>query len=298
MIRAENISKRFSSIQALDRVSLQVNQQDIFGLIGPDGAGKTTLMRIICGLMSQDEGQVRLMDQAPELIDRQNLGYMPQRFSLYPDLTIQENIEFFGSLYSLPKQVIRNRAKEILEITGLSPFTNRLAGSLSGGMKQKLALTCALITRPALLVLDEPTYGVDPQSRQEFWRILYQLNHQGMTIMVSTPYMDEAELCTRVAFINQGHILACDTPQNLKKPFSQRVLEVRTPCQDPRLFDNLEEVEDASFFGYKYRLVVSDGPQGQQAIRSYLAAQGLDGIIEPVSPAMEDLFVIMTGKDD
>ncbi|HOQ08529.1 MAG TPA: ABC transporter ATP-binding protein [Syntrophomonadaceae bacterium] len=298
MIRVKKVSKRFSSIQALDRVSLQVNRQDIFGLIGPDGAGKTTLMRIICGLMPPDEGQVWIMDQAPGEIDRQNLGYMPQRFSLYPDLSVRENIEFFGSLYSLSRKVIRSRAEEILEITGLSPFTGRLAGSLSGGMKQKLALTCALITRPALLVLDEPTYGVDPQSRQDFWRILYQLNHQGMTIMVSTPYMDEAELCTRVAFINQGHILACDTPQNLKAPFSQRVLEVRIPSQDPRLFDNLEEVEDASFFGYKYRLVVRDGTRGQKAVQSYLAARGLAGVIEPVSPAMDDLFVIMTGKDD
>lgn len=298
MIRVENISKTFSSIQALDQVTLQVQEQDIFGLIGPDGAGKTTLMRIICGLMPPDQGQVILMNQSPEHIDRQNLGYMPQRFSLYTDLTIQENIEFFGSLYSLPKQVIRSRAEQVLEITGLSAFTDRLAGSLSGGMKQKLALTCALITRPAILVLDEPTYGVDPQSRQDFWRILYQLNHQGMTIMVSTPYMDEAELCTRVAFINQGRILACDTPFNLKAPFNQRVLEVRTPCQDPRLFDNLEEVQDASFFGYKYRLVVRDGFRGQQVVQSYLTAQGLDSVIEPVTPAMEDLFVIMTGKDD
>lgn len=298
MIRVESISKTFSSIKALDQVSLQVEEQDIFGLIGPDGAGKTTLMRIICGLMPPDLGKVILMNQTPEQIDRQNLGYMPQRFSLYPDLTIQENIEFFGSLYSLPRQVIRSRAEQVLEVTGLSAFTDRLAGSLSGGMKQKLALTCALITRPALLVLDEPTYGVDPQSRQDFWRILYQLNHQGMTIMVSTPYMDEAELCTRVAFINQGRILACDTPHNLKTPFNQRVLEVRTPCQDPRLFDKLEEVEDASFFGYKYRLVVTDGPRGRQAVQSYLDAQGLDAVIEPVSPGMEDLFVIMTGKGD
>jgi ABC-2 type transport system ATP-binding protein len=298
MIKVENISKTFTSLKALDQVSLQVGQQDIFGLIGPDGAGKTTLMRIICGLLDPDQGEVILMNQAPEKIDRQNLGYMPQRFSLYTDLTVQENIEFFGSLYSLPKQVISRRAEQVLEITGLSDFTNRLAGSLSGGMKQKLALICALITRPPLLVLDEPTYGVDPQSRQDFWRILYQLNHQGMTIMVSTPYMDEAELCTRVAFINQGRILACDTPHNLKSPFSQRVLEVRTPCQDPRLFDDLEEVEDASFFGYKYRLVVADGPRGQQVIQSYLTAQGLDFIIESVPPAMEDLFVIMTGKGD
>lgn len=298
MIRVENISKQFNSIKALDQVSLQVNQQNIFGLIGPDSAGKTTLMRIICGLLDPDQGKVFLMNQDPEQVDRQNLGYMPQRFSLYGDLTIKENIEFFGSLYSLSKQVIRSRAEQILEITGLSAFTHRLANSLSGGMKQKLALTCALITRPALLVLDEPTYGVDPQSRQEFWRILYQLNHQGMTIMVSTPYMDEAELCTRVAFINQGHILACDTPQNLKEPFSQRILEVRTSCQDPRLFENIEEVEDASFFGYKYRLVVSDGPRGRHAVQSYLTAQGLDGIIESVPPAMEDLFVIMTRKGD
>lgn len=298
MIAVDNISKHFPPIRALDQVNMQVAPQEIFGLIGPDGAGKTTLMRIICGIMDPDQGRVTLMSQNPEKIDRQNLGYMPQRFSLYGDLTIKENIDFFGSLYSLPKQVIHSRAEQILGITGLSAFTDRLASSLSGGMKQKLALTCALITRPALLVLDEPTYGVDPQSRQDFWRILYQLNHQGMTILVSTPYMDEAELCTRVAFINQGRILACDTPHNLKAPFSQRVLEIRTPCQDPRLFDDMGEVEDASFFGYKYRLVVSDGPRGRRAVQSYLAAKGLDCVIEPVPPGMEDLFVIMTGKGD
>lgn len=297
MIAVENISKHFASIKALDQVSLQVSQQDIFGLIGPDSAGKTTLMRIICGLMDPDQGRVRLMNQDPEKIDRQNLGYMPQRFSLYGDLTIEENIDFFGSLYSLKKSIIRRRAEKILVITGLSAFKSRLASSLSGGMKQKLALTCALITRPALLILDEPTYGVDPQSRKDFWRILYQLNHQGMTILVSTPYMDEAELCTRVAFINQGHILACDTPQNLKSPFSQRVLEVRTSCQDPRFFDDLEEIEGSSFFGYKYRLVVSDGPRGRQALQSYLNANELDGSIETVTPGMEDIFVILAGEN-
>ena len=298
MIAVENISKHFASIKALDRVSLQVSRQDIFGLIGPDSAGKTTLMRIICGLMDPDQGQVRLMNQDPEKIDRQNLGYMPQRFSLYGDLTIEENIDFWGSLYSLKKPVIRERAEEILAITGLAAFENRLANSLSGGMKQKLALTCALITRPALLILDEPTYGVDPQSRQDFWRILYQLNHQGMTILVSTPYMDEAELCTRVAFINQGQILACDTPQNLKSPFSQRVLEVRTACQDPRFFDDLAEIEGSSFFGYKYRLVVSDGFRGRQAVQSYLSANELAGSIETVTPGMEDIFVIMAGENN
>ena len=174
MIAVDNISKHFASIKALDRVSLQVSRQDIFGLIGPDSAGKTTLMRIICGLMDPDQGQVRLMNQDPEKIDRQNLGYMPQRFSLYGDLTIEENIDFLGSLYSLKKSVIRERAEEILAITGLAAFENRLANSLSGGMKQKLALTCALITRPALLILDRPTYGDEPQSRQEVWRILYK----------------------------------------------------------------------------------------------------------------------------
>ncbi len=221
---------------------------------------------------------------------------MPQRFSLYGDLTVQENIDFFGSLYGIKRDMIRSRSREILEVTGLLPFTSRLAAGLSGGMKQKLSLTCALITRPALLILDEPTYGVDPQSRKEFWRILYELNHQGMTIMVSTPYMDEAELCTRVAFLNSGQLLACDTPGNLKLPFAGRVFEVRTTTADPGLFSQVTEVQDASFFGYKYRLLVKDPAAAQTAIPAYLNQLGLPFTMQMAAPEMEDIFAVMTGE--
>lgn len=296
MIQLQDINMNFGSIQALAGVNLQVAQGEIFGLVGPDGAGKTTLMRIICGLVSPVQGRVTLLGTDPEHIERQDLGYMPQRFSLYGDLTVQENIDFFGSLYSLKREVIRSRSREILKVTGLLPFTSRLAAGLSGGMKQKLSLTCALITRPALLILDEPTYGVDPQSRKEFWRILYELNHQGMTIMVSTPYMDEAELCTRVAFLNSGRLLACDTPSSLKSPFDGRVFEVRTTATDPGLFAKLPEVDDASFFGYKYRLIVKDPVTAQIAIPSYLNGLGLPFDMQMVTPEMEDIFVVMTGE--
>lgn len=296
MIHLQDINMNFGMIQALTGVNLQVAPGEIFGLVGPDGAGKTTLMRIICGLVSPVQGRVTLLGTDPERIKRQDLGYMPQRFSLYGDLTVQENIDFFGSLYSLKRDVIRSRSREILKVTGLLPFTSRLAAGLSGGMKQKLSLTCALITRPALLILDEPTYGVDPQSRKEFWRILYELNHQGMTIMVSTPYMDEAELCTRVAFLNSGLLLACDTPGNLKSPFDGRVFEVRTTATDPGLFRQLPEVDDASFFGYKYRLIVKDPVIAQTAISSYLHGLGLPFNMQMVTPEMEDIFVVMTGE--
>lgn len=296
MIQVTGISKRFGSHQALDRVSFQVDQAEIFGLVGPDGAGKTTLIRILCGLMNPNSGSVTLMGGRPEHIDRQNLGYMPQRFSLYGDLTVQENIDFFGSLYGIKKDVIRTRADQILEITGLSPFPHRRAAGLSGGMKQKLALTCALITRPGLLILDEPTYGVDPQSRKDFWRILYQLNHQGMTILVSTPYMDEAELCTRVGFLNNGRLLDCATPHALKAPYENRVFEVRTDSRDPHLFASLPQVEDASFFGYKYRLVLKDAAGGPAAVEAYLRQRGLNYSLSSAAPGMEDIFVVLAGE--
>ena len=208
MIKVCELTKSFGTIVAVDHVDIEVDKNEIFGLVGPDGAGKTTLLRMICGLIEPDRGKVVLFGE--EILrnsNRSRLGYMPQRFSLYGDLTVMENINFFGSLYGLKKTTIRQRAEEILSITNMLEFEDRLAANLSGGMKQKLALTCALITRPEILILDEPTYGVDPESRKEFWKILYRLNKEGVTLMVSTPYMDEAELCHRVAIINQGRVV-------------------------------------------------------------------------------------------
>ncbi|MDD2620254.1 MAG: ABC transporter ATP-binding protein [Syntrophomonadaceae bacterium] len=297
MIRTQNISKSFGSNNVVKQVSLQVDKSTILGLVGPDGAGKTTLIRMICGIISPDSGEVSLMGLPPAKLPRANLGYMPQRFSLYGDLTIMENINFFGSMYELDKKTIKQRADEILNVTNLLPFKTRLADRLSGGMKQKLALTCALITRPAILLLDEPTYGVDPESRKEFWKILYYLNQEGMTILMSTPYMDEAELCHQVAFINSGQMLVQDSPAGLKKQFMYPILEVKSGIRDPYFFKQLPGIRDSSFYGYKYHLVVKDLINSRQSIERYLEEQQIkDYTIREISPSMEDLFVNLAEK--
>lgn len=300
MIVTNNISKSFGKLPAVVSVDLHVQAGAIFGLVGPDGAGKTTLLRIICGLITPDEGEVSLagypsgkMEQAKE-----SLGYMPQRFSLYGDLTIMENINFFAAMYKLDKHTVMERANEILSLSNLSDFKQRFADDLSGGMKQKLALTCALITRPKLLVLDEPTYGVDPESRQEFWKILYRLNQEGMTVLVSTAYMDEAELCNQVAFINEGRIKANDSPAGLRKSFGHRILEVRAVVRDPDMLNDLHQVLDVSFFGYKYQVVVDDVLVATEAITKHLREKNITLVsINEVSPSMEDVFVLLAEKE-
>jgi ABC-2 type transport system ATP-binding protein len=300
VIIANGLSKSFGHVQAVKKVSLHVKKGSIFGLVGPDGAGKTTLLRMICGLITPDEGEVSLAGYPAAEMEKakENLGYMPQRFSLYGDLSIMENIAFFAAMYKLDKRTFNERSNEILSLTNLSAFKNRLADNLSGGMKQKLALTCALITRPLLLILDEPTYGVDPESRKEFWKILYRLNQEGMTVMVSTAYMDEAELCTQVAFINQGQIKASDSPAGLRNAFGHRLLEVRAAVRDPYVFNNLPQILDVSFYGYKYQLVVDDALAAQVAIAQHLQAKNIALIsIDEVSPSMEDVFVTLAEKE-
>lgn len=299
MIVARGLSKAFGPIQAIDNVDLSVKQGDIFGLVGPDGAGKTTLLRTICGLITPDQGEVSIAGHAGRASDltRENLGYMPQRFSLYGELSVMENIAFFASLYSLDKQTLRQRAEEILSLTDLIDFKDRFADALSGGMKQKLALTCALITRPTLLILDEPTYGVDPVSRKEFWKILYRLNQEGMTVLVSTAYMDEAEQCSRVAFINRGKICAVDTPAGLRQSFPHPLLEIRARTRDPHLFRDLHYLLDVSFYGYKYQVAVPDQAEAEIMIAQYLSDRDVELLsIRPVAPSMEEVFVLLAEK--
>ncbi|MGE5379475.1 MAG: ABC transporter ATP-binding protein [Methylocystaceae bacterium] len=283
MIELHQVSKGFGSIIALEDVSLEVKAGEIVGLVGPDGAGKTTLIRIICGLMNADRGEV---------VRQGEFGYMPQRFSLYGELSVMENIKFFGALYQLSPREISKRADEVLQVTRLADFVDRPAEQLSGGMKQKLALTVALITRPPLLLLDEPTYGVDPESRKDFWRILYQLNRTGMTVLVSTPYMDEAELCHRVAFLN-NRLLVTDTPPGLREKFPYQVVEVIGASNAD--FAQQEYIFDYSVYGDRYRLLVNPELLPDQdalgAIRSVLKT---DVQVMPVRPGMEDIFVSLT----
>jgi ABC-2 type transport system ATP-binding protein len=216
MIEVLNITKNFKKVKALDNVSISVKKGEIFGLLGPDGAGKTTLMRIICSLLIPDAGSINI----PEGIrGTGRLGYMPQRFSLYSDMTIIENIHLFGSLFGLPEEIIDERADRILSMTGIIKFKDRFADKLSGGMKQKLAITVALMTEPELLVLDEPTYGIDPVSRHEIWTLLKELNKKGITILVSTPYMNEAEMCHRVAYLEAGDQSFIGTPAEFKRMY-------------------------------------------------------------------------------
>ena len=229
-IRAQGLTKSFGSLTAVANLNLEVHLGEAFALVGPDGAGKTTTMRLLCGIMEPDSGRAEVLGHdtvrsAKAL--KEHIGYLPQRFGLYDDLTVAENITFYADLYQVPEVEFRQRVPELLSFSNLGPFESRLAANLSGGMRQKLGLICALIHKPRLLFLDEPTHGVDPVSRREFWEILYRLVGEGLTIFLSTAYMDEAERAHRVGLIHQGQLLLTDTPEAVKATFQGDLLEVR-----------------------------------------------------------------------
>lgn len=298
MIKTIGVSKSFGNVQAVRAVDLKVEKQEICGLVGPDGAGKTTLIRMLCGLITPDAGDAFILGVTPErLAEKEHLGYMPQRFSLYGDLTVMENINFFGAMYHLDRKTIIKRADEILQITGLIQFKGRLADNLSGGMRQKLALTCSLVTRPKILILDEPTYGVDPESRKEFWRILYNLNQDGMTILISTPYMDEAELCTKVAFLDRGRVVMVDSPQGLKEKYPFTILELKADIKNAGFLNTISGVRDSYFFGDRYHLVLDESAKAD-GIKSALEQQDiLVRSLQIIRPSMDDIFVSLAEKE-
>lgn len=227
ILNLESISKKYGDVTALRNISLNVYAGEMFGLVGPDGAGKTTAIRIACGLITRNSGSLNILgkdiDSEKKEIQKE-IGYLSQKFSLYGDLTVDENIEFFASIHNVSD--FKKRRTELLQFTRLIDFRDRLADKLSGGMKQKLALACSLIHKPKIIFLDEPTTGVDPVSRRDFWKILSGLLQEGITIIMSTPYLDEAERCNRVAMMNRGEIIALDTPAKIKNSISREIIEI------------------------------------------------------------------------
>lgn len=292
MIRLEGVSMQFPVLTAVNDISLHVQSGEIFGLVGPDGAGKTTLMRMILGLITPTAGAVQLLGSADAEAVKEQLGYVPQKFSLYPDLTVLENIRTIGALYNAAPSQIQSRAEEILAFTNLLSFQDRLAANLSGGMKQKLSLAAGLMHKPRLFFLDEPTTGVDPVSRREFWQLLYRLNKEGVTVFVSTPYMDEAELCTRVAFMHQGRIISCAPPAQLKAQFPHHILELQVRSKDLRRLLAPLPLLDVHTFGDKYHLAVTDPAAATRLLQQHLHAAGVDILtLQEVPPTLEDVFV-------
>jgi ABC-2 type transport system ATP-binding protein len=296
-IEAHALSKSFPGIRAVDALSIDVRAGEIFGLVGPDGAGKTTTLRMLAGIMPPDSGSATVAGcdvvRHPEAA-KHALSYMPQRFGLYEDLTVDENIRFYADLFGVRKAERTTRSTQLLQAAGMSEFRTRMAGKLSGGMKQKLGLVCALIHRPKVILLDEPTTGVDPVSRRDFWRILYELISEGVAILTSTAYLDYAERCHRVALMHQGKLLFCDTPANLKSQMRKGVLSV-TSAEPRRLRTELEHADGISSLvltGDGVHIVVDSAarriPEFEARLKN--AAVPYDAI-QQVASTIEDLFV-------
>jgi len=292
MIRTRNLTRRFGTLTAVDRLNLAVPQGEIFGLVGPDGAGKTTTVRLLCGLMDPTEGQAWVAghDVASEINRvKDSIGYMAQRFGLYVDLTVGENMRFYADLFGISAGERDQLMARLLRMTRLEPFRQRQAGKLSGGMKQKLALMCTLLHHPRILFLDEPTNGVDPVSRRDFWAILYQLVKDGMTVFVTTAYLDEAERCNRVGLMHRGRLIRCDSPEALRTGLEETCYEVE--CADPRAAREILARSEG---------VLSVAPAGAKLHMFLRAGQGpapLEGArFTPVTPSLEDVFIALIRK--
>jgi ABC-2 type transport system ATP-binding protein len=294
-VRAQALTRRFGDFVALDGLSLAVEEGEIFGLVGPDGAGKTTTMRLLTGILEPSSGEawvdgLPVQGQAEAIKER--IGYMAQRFGLYPDLTVLENLDFYADLYEVPRAGRGERVERLLAFSNLTPFKRRQAGNLSGGMKQKLGLACALIHTPRVLFLDEPTNGVDPVSRRDFWRILYQLQQEKVTIFVSTAYLDEAERCNRVGLLHQGRLLACDTVDGVKQLLKGTLLELR--CDTPwQAATHLREAAlgTVALFGDRLHILVESAEEAQPRIEAVLRAEGIAAHeLRVIEPTLEDVF--------
>ena len=297
-VTIKDLVKRFGDFVAVNHISLDVNKGEIFGFLGPNGAGKSTTIRMLCGLLSPTSGNGSVagydVQTEPEQIKR-HIGYMSQRFSLYEDLTVEENIDFFGGIYLIPAEKKAERKAWVLKMAGLEPHRKMLAGLLPGGWKRSLSLGCALLHEPPVIFLDEPTSGVDPISRRNFWDIIYQMADRGTTVFVTTHYMEEAEYCDRLAFIYRGELVAVGTPTELKERFMrEQVLKVQ--CSNPQdallVVGPVEGVRDAAIFGRTLHVVAADAGVVSAGIRAALTAKGftVDSVV-PIKPTLEDVFV-------
>ncbi|MDA8028905.1 MAG: ABC transporter ATP-binding protein [Nitrospiraceae bacterium] len=303
-IEVENLVKRFGDFTAVDHVSFQVERGTIIGFLGPNGAGKSTIIRMLCGLLSPSEGHaiVSGIDVAkdPETV-REHIGYMSQKFSLYGDLTVMENLRFFGGIYRVPKTILPERIRFAVTMAGLEGREDFLVSTLAGGWKQRLALGCAILHRPPILFLDEPTSGVDPESRRRFWDLIHSLSEDGVTIVVSTHYMDEAEYCNTIALINRGRLLALESPTTLKKrDLGGHLLSVECPDigKAISLLEGQPGILDAAAFGNAVHLLVDPAKISCRDLEGRLTTAGIPvARIGSIEPSIDDIFVRMVGEN-
>jgi ABC-2 type transport system ATP-binding protein len=301
-IQTNNLTKTFGSLTAVNRLNLEVKTGEIFGLVGPDASGKTTTLRMLCGILPPDGGEAKvagcdIRKEAESL--KEKVGYLPQRFGLYGDLTVLENIHFYADLYQVSKKRRGERIERLLRFANLKPFEKRKAQDLSGGMKQKLGLICALIHTPHILFLDEPTTGVDPLSRRDFWMILYDLVKEGVTILFSTSYLDEAERCNRIGLIYQGELLITDIPSSVKDQIVGTVLELS--LEDHRkgmkVLEGIESLRSLVLSGDKIHVLVDDPQEGERVIREVLKTKEIEILnLTVVRPSLEDAFVSIVSE--
>ncbi|MBL0716876.1 MAG: ABC transporter ATP-binding protein [Desulfosarcina sp.] len=297
IVFTENLNKNYQMNAAVKDVNLKINHGEIFGIIGADGAGKTSTIQMLCGLVDPSSGLIFIdghnVEKEPDLI-RSKIGYMSQDFTLYLDMSVEENIDFIGKLKGMPNEELEQRKERLLSFSRMEPFRDRRAGALSGGMKKKLGLSCALIHKPGVLILDEPTTAVDPISRGDLWRILYEFIVQGITVIISTPYMDEAERCNRVALMQDGEILACDTPENLKKMVTRNIFS----CKSRKLnatcrFINEETEFSAQIYGDQMRIFTAEDSEDLSLVETLLAENDAFDIydVKKVDPNMDDVYM-------
>ena len=302
-IRTRDLGRAFGELWAVRGLDLEVQRGEIFGLVGPDGAGKTTAMRMLTGILAASEGEAEVAGfsiRGGEEDIKQRISYMSQRFGLYGDLSVEENLRFYADLYEVPRREREPLEERLLGFSNLTPFRKRLARNLSGGMKQKLGLACALIHKPEILFLDEPTNGVDPVSRRDFWRILYAMLKEGVTIFVSTAYLDEAERCSRVGLMHRGRLIQCDTPQQLKLGIGGQLLELE--IERPRVAREALATEfggqRVSLFGGTLHVHADDDADAEVALRILAQAGFAVHSKKLITPSLEDAFIRYVGEDE